>query len=385
MIPTEQLVAALERLDPRDLEVLDLSLRRHVPDDALANVMAWAPAEVARRRAAAIEHLANDLGVERGEDLGLVLKALLEPDTWTAVDESRWPAAGTDAPAAAPAPQAAAEPERPPTRRGPWRVLAIASAFLAALAAAGAAGAMLLGGDDSTGGKGVTVSGSGSDTITRRFTPLAGGPLAEPFPSSPDVTYQYLTVHVSVPTTLYDLPGGRRKLRLPAKTEWGSPRILSVVRQRGGWLAVLTPELKNGEVGWIRAGRDQLRSVAWSLTADLSRRLLVVRKDGRAVRRLRIAVGRRGNPTPKGRFAVTDKLKVSDGGPPYGCCVLALSGHQTRLPRDWPGGDRLAIHATNDTASIGNAVSLGCMRVRASAGRWLLKTIPLGAPVTVRS
>ena len=379
MIPPEQLVAALERLDPRDLEVLDLSLRRHVPDEALASVMSWAPSEVARRRAAAIEHLANDLGVERGEDLGLVLKALLEPDTWTAVDESRWPAADTDEPADAPVTSATAEPERPPPRRGPWRALAIACALLAALAVAGAAGAMLLGGDDLSGGKGRT------DTGTRRFTPQAVGPLADPFPSSPDIAYKYLTVHVTGPTTLYDSPGGRRKLRLPPKTEWGSPRILSVVRQRGGWLAVLAPELRNGEVGWIRVGRGQLQSVAWALTADLSRRLLVVRKDGHTVRRVRIAVGRTGNSTPKGRFAVTDKLKVSDAGPPYGCCVLALSGHQTRLPRDWPGGDRLAIHATTDTASIGKAVSLGCMRVKASAGRWLLQTIPLGAPVTVRS
>jgi lipoprotein-anchoring transpeptidase ErfK/SrfK len=30
-------------------------------------------------------------------------------------------------------------------------------------------------------------------------------------------------------------------------------------------------------------------------------------------------------------------------------------------------------------------VSLGCMRVHASAARWLINTIPLGAPVTVRS
>ena len=38
MIDRQQLVAALERLDPREREVLDLSLRRRVPDEDLASV-----------------------------------------------------------------------------------------------------------------------------------------------------------------------------------------------------------------------------------------------------------------------------------------------------------------------------------------------------------
>jgi lipoprotein-anchoring transpeptidase ErfK/SrfK len=378
MIPSEQLVAALERLDPRDLEVLDLSMRRGVPDEALANVMGWERSEVARRRAGAIEHLADDLGVERGEDLGLVLKALLEPETWTAVDDKRWPAAKTDAPKDPATPAAKAAPEAA-GRHKTWRALAIACAALAALAAAGAAGAVLLV-DNSDGTK-----SSKKEVVTRRFSPQAAGPLAAPFPSSPDVSYQYLTVHLRRPALLYAEPGGRTKARLPAKTEWGSPRILRVLRQRGDWLAVLAPELKNGDIGWIQAGQGQLQTVAWSIDADLSRRVLVVKKDGHQVKRLRIAIGRKSNPTPKGQFAVTDKLRTSDGGPPYGCCVLALTGHQTRLPHDWPGGDRLAVHATNDTSGIGKPVSLGCMRVESAAARWLIETIPIGSPVTIRA
>ncbi len=96
-----------------------------------------------------------------------------------------------------------------------------------------------------------------------------------------------------------------------------------------------------------------------------------------------MAIGRKANPTPKGRYAVTDKLRVSDGGEPYGCCVLALTGHQTKLPSDWPGGDRLAVHATRDVRSIGKPVSLGCMRAQSKEARWLIETIPLGSPVFV--
>lgn len=397
MIPPEQLVAALERLDPRDLEVLDLSLRRRVPDDALANVMGWDAPEVARRRAAAVEHLSDDLGVQSGQDLGHVLKALLEPDTWTAVDESRWPAAQTtksaegapaepeqearDEVSGEEAPATPAEEETPappePRRRRRWQVVAIAAVSLLGLAGAGAAGAMLLGRASS--------DKSASQVVTRRFVPQEGGPLAAPFPSSPDVAFQYLTVHVRTRTDLFDAPDGKPKIQLQPKTEWGSPRILSVVQRRAGWLAVLAPELQNGEVGWMREGQGELGSVTWSLEANLSQRELVVQRDGRTVKRFRVAIGRKENPTPEGRFAVTDKLKVSDGGPPYGCCVLALSGHQTRLPRDWPGGDRLAVHSTDDVGGIGKPVSLGCMRLRSSEARWLIQTIPLGTPLTIRT
>ena len=84
MIRPEQLADALQRLEPRDRELLSLSLHRRVPDEALAHMYDYEPAEVSRRRAAAIERLADDLRVQRGEDLGSVLKALLEPGTWAA-------------------------------------------------------------------------------------------------------------------------------------------------------------------------------------------------------------------------------------------------------------------------------------------------------------
>ncbi|MET0613809.1 MAG: hypothetical protein ABW142_00060, partial [Thermoleophilaceae bacterium] len=84
MIPPEQLAGALERLDPRERELLALSLGRRVPDEALARVYDVVPQEIARRRAAAIERLADELGAQRGEDLGAVLQALLDEGSWTA-------------------------------------------------------------------------------------------------------------------------------------------------------------------------------------------------------------------------------------------------------------------------------------------------------------
>ena len=83
MIRPEQLVDALDRIPPRDRELLSLSLRRRVPDEALGRLYECSPSEVARLRARAIERLADEMELQRGEDLGAVLKALLEPDTWS--------------------------------------------------------------------------------------------------------------------------------------------------------------------------------------------------------------------------------------------------------------------------------------------------------------
>ena len=61
----------------------------------------------------------------------------------------------------------------------------------------------------------------------------------------------------------------------------------------------------------------------------------------------RIAMGGASTPTPTGRFAVTDKILFRNARGPYGCCALALTGHQPRLPSGWKGGDRIAIHSTS--------------------------------------
>ena len=146
---------------------------------------------------------------------------------------------------------------------------------------------------------------------------------------------------------------------LKPRTEFGSRKVVAVTRRRDGWLRVVTPELDNGRAGWIRESKVRLGAVDVSIHVDRSARRLTVRRRGRVVRRLPVAVGRPGTETPTGRFAVTDKLRTQRADSPYGCCALALSGHQPRLLPGWPGGDRLAIHATPQADSVGQAASLG--------------------------
>jgi hypothetical protein len=504
VIEPEQVAGALERLEPRERELLALSLRRRVPDEALARVYDVDSQEVARRRAGAIERLADALGAQRGEDLGAVLQALLDEGTWSAAelhpdgDEAtpNWPVTAADlrredwgggeaepdgdepgpdaeltepddaeaapdgaeaapdggepgphAPEAAPdageAVPAPPEPERaaapdvaeepapalavvqepeatPESRNGQPPVVPVASEpvlemlaaregirgpeakagrreprrkrrvpylpLLGGFAAAMIGGAAAFLGSSEWGDQGGTaVLRSSGDDGTKHFVPQLGGPLEAPFPSEPQSISCYSTAFVNGPTTLYREPGGRVRIRLSSKTEWGSDRVLGVVLRRGDWVAVQAPELGNRELAWMPAKRARLDCVTWSMHADLSRRMLVVQRDDQTVRRFRIAIGRRQNPTPRGRFSVTDKLRVTDSGSPYGCCVLALSGHQTHLPAAWPGGDRLAIHATRELSSIGKPASLGCLRITSAQARWLIRTIPLGAPLFVET
>ena len=186
-------------------------------------------------------------------------------------------------------------------------------------------------------------------------------------------------------TALRAAPGGRTVGRLRPRTEFGSPKVVSVLRRRGGWLRVVVPERANGRPAWIRAAATRPGAVDVSLHVDRSARRLTVRRGSKVLRRVPVAVGRPGTETPTGRFAVTDKLRTDRADSPYGCCAIALSGHQPKLLPGWPGGDRLALHATPQTETIGKAASLGCLRAKTRDLQALLRIVPLGAPVFVSS
>src|SRR5918911_2508935 len=106
-------------------------------------------------------------------------------------------------------------------------------------------------------------------------------------------------------------PGGPTVARVGSTTEFGSRTVLSVARRRGKWLGVVSSDLPNGRLGWVREGDAAVRSAATgpvSISVDLSERSLELRKGRSVLRRVTVAVGRPGSSTPTGRFAVTDKL-----------------------------------------------------------------------------
>jgi len=198
--------------------------------------------------------------------------------------------------------------------------------------------------------------------------------------------YTVVRIRAGHSVKLRATPGGSSVGTLGPRTEFGSKRVLSVAAARGRWLGVTVPERPNGKLGWIdgRSPAIDRSRVKVSLRADLSARHVDLRVGRRVVKRVKVAIGRPGSPTPIGRFAVTDKMAGNRYGAYYGCCILALSGHQPNTPAGWRGGNRLAVHGTNAPGTIGAAASAGCLRGSDRDLRTLMRRVPVGTPVFIR-
>jgi lipoprotein-anchoring transpeptidase ErfK/SrfK len=138
----------------------------------------------------------------------------------------------------------------------------------------------------------------------------------------------------------------------------------------------------------VRSGDPAVKAHAThiSIRIDLSRRKLELRDGRKVLRTATVGIGRPGSPTPTGRFSITDKLPgATYSSSVYGCCILALSGHQTSTPAGWQGGNRLAIHGTSNPGSIGVPSSAGCLHADAEDLKVLMRRVPLGTPVFIRA
>jgi hypothetical protein len=228
------------------------------------------------------------------------------------------------------------------------------------------------------------TSGDGPLGALRASVPLPRYGLKPPPAEIRGPSFPLATVRPGHRIALRDGPAGRVISRLGDRTEFGSIRVMWIQQVKGDWLAVHVPELPDGQLGWIRDDRfalDLSQTHFW-ITAAVSRRELELHYGNRLLARMPVSVGSSGSPTPLGDYSVTDGLLGRGLGPWYGCCVLALSGHQPNLPPGWIGGNRMAIHGTNGT--IGAANSHGCLRASDPNMISLFARVPLGTPVLIR-
>lgn len=182
-------------------------------------------------------------------------------------------------------------------------------------------------------------------------------------------------------------PDGAVTHDLAGTTPFGSTTTLLVTDRRvgpdDGWLEVAVPVRPNGTTGFVRAEAVQLERTDLEVRVDLDARVLEVLEVGEVVLSAPTAVGEPANPTPTGRFWVTDKVATEDPDGPYGAFALGLSARSETLT-EFAGGDgQVAIHGTDQPASIGQAASHGCLRVSDEVVAALLEALPLGTPVTI--
>lgn len=192
------------------------------------------------------------------------------------------------------------------------------------------------------------------------------------------------------PVRAFATPGGEmlrtfgRINRNGVRTAFGVLTVSRDARCRAAWYQVQLPMRPNGSVGWVNAGAVTLDPVRTRLEVDISKHRLRFFRDGRLILRAAAGTGAARTPTPTGSYYVNQRLHAPNASGPFGPGAVGISGFSPVL-RDWAQGGPIAIHGTNDPSSVGRSASHGCIRVRNSLARRLLRATETGSPVVIRA
>jgi lipoprotein-anchoring transpeptidase ErfK/SrfK len=196
---------------------------------------------------------------------------------------------------------------------------------------------------------------------------------------------------VVYPTQVRSRPGaGARRGRLGTEARWGGGpvRLLVLRSARDGrgrrWLRVRLPERPNDRAGWILSDRTRITTTPWRIVISTRSRTVAVRRAGRRVRRFHAVVGAPATPTPRGLFAISERIRQSRGV--LGPWALHLTAHSNVLDDYGGGKGRVAIHGRSGgllADPLGSARSHGCIRVDNRMVAWLARRAIEGTPVVI--
>lgn len=193
-------------------------------------------------------------------------------------------------------------------------------------------------------------------------------------------------------TRIHASPGRRpsKRILLPYVASTGNDMALLIagrprVIDGRAWLRVHLPYRPNRSYGWIPADHVEIRRNPWRIDVDLRRQVLTVRRDGRVQMRTRFVKGKPSTPTPRGKFAVFQKVREPVSSP-LGPWAIHLTAHSDVLHEYLGGPGRAAIHGMRGelVAPLGTAASNGCVRVRNGVVKRISGLVPPGTPVTIR-
>jgi lipoprotein-anchoring transpeptidase ErfK/SrfK len=218
----------------------------------------------------------------------------------------------------------------------------------------------------------------------------AADPAQAQLPERPSATVS-TTAKILIETNVFTQPGKRIKLRLPTHASWGGgPHVLLVLDSRmyqgKAWLKVALPDRPNGSTGWIREDFVRLSKTPWRITVNRAAHTVTVYRDGHKQRSFRAVIGKPATPTPRGLYAIYEKLPQPNPKGFLGPWALHLTAFSDVLLNYGGGPGRVAIHG-RDGASLadplGSSLSHGCVRVDDVNIIWMARVIPLGTPVLI--
>jgi lipoprotein-anchoring transpeptidase ErfK/SrfK len=196
-----------------------------------------------------------------------------------------------------------------------------------------------------------------------------------------------LVAMIDTETDVYENPEDAEPTRtLPATTILGTATVVAIVKgPMDGWAKVMLPGRPNGSEGWIQTEDALVYVVEGQVVVDLSELKLTYYEQGEEVLTTPVAIGSNRNPTPTGQFFVTDNVTLADPNSPWGPHAFGISARSDTIT-EYRGGDGIiGIHGTSNSSSIGNAVSLGCVRVPNDVITRLHDMIPIGTPVEINA
>lgn len=151
-----------------------------------------------------------------------------------------------------------------------------------------------------------------------------------------------------------------------------------------GWVRVRLPERPNRASGFLPVSEVTLGVTTTRIVVRVGARTVELWKGGRRVARFRAAVGTAGTPTPLGQFAIQDPVPSAGAQRGYlGPYILTLTAYSPVLTSFMGGNGLVAIHGTDASGLLGQAVSHGCIRVSNAAVTRLYRSVRPGVPVRI--
>jgi lipoprotein-anchoring transpeptidase ErfK/SrfK len=143
------------------------------------------------------------------------------------------------------------------------------------------------------------------------------------------------------------------------------------------------PPLPRSLAQAARAAEEEMR-----LEISLSQRRVTLYRGTSSIKTYPIAIGRAGWETPTGTFAVRQMQENPVWIHPFTNERISNRDPRNPLGSRWigfwtDGHNWIGFHGTTDTASVGRAVSHGCIRMHNADIEALFSQIDIGTPVTV--